>query len=237
MGRLTEIVCMYKRYFNQIHKPYIICILTRIGSGLSSLNLTKRKYMKSLYKCFILLVLLSASTVQADVTKVSMETNMGTIVLELYPDKAPVTVANFLQYVNEGYFNGTIFHRVISNFMIQGGGFSVSSEGKFERKQTRDAIKNEASNGLKNDTGTIAMARTFEPHSATSQFFINVSNNASLNYSSPSPRGWGYTVFGKVTQGMDVVNKIRDVRTGAKSPFSKDVPLKTVTINKVLVIN
>jgi len=164
-----------------------------------------------------------------------IETNLGNITIELNALKAPKSVANFIQYANEGYYDGTIFHRVIENFMIQGGGFTILPSGKFEKKQTRDAIKNEADNGLKNEIGSIAMARTHKPDSATAQFFINVTNNAFLNHSSATPRGWGYAVFGKVTAGMDVVNKIRAVKTGAVAPFPKDVPMSPITINKIII--
>lgn len=182
--------------------------------------------------------LLATATVQADEAapaakpRVSLQTNLGTIVVELYPDKAPKTVANFLQYVKDGFYNGTIFHRVIRNFMIQGGGFTTD----FQRKSTRAPIVNEADNGLGNARGTIAMARTFEPHSATSQFFINVVDNPRLDFSSATPRGWGYCVFGKVVKGMDVVDKIRKLPTGARGPFGSDVPLETVVIEKASLL-
>ncbi len=146
---------------------------------------------------------------------------MGKIVLELYPKKAPITVENFLKYVNSGFYNGTIFHRVIPGFMIQGGGFTP----EMEQKPTRAPIKNEADNGLKNDRGTIAMARTSNPNSATSQFFINVANNAPLNY----PSHGGYAVFGKVVEGMDVADKIVNVPTTSVGPH-QDVPKKPVVI-------
>ncbi len=166
----------------------------------------------------------------AEIVTVKMETNKGVIMLELDGDKAPATVANFLKYVKEGFYDGTIFHRVISNFMIQGGGFTDD----MVQKTTHPPIQNEADNGLSNDIGTIAMARTNDPHSATSQFFINVKDNHFLNFRSQSPQGWGYAVFGKVTQGMDVVNAIKDVATTTKGPY-QDVPEKTVTITKVVV--
>ncbi|VAW93073.1 Peptidyl-prolyl cis-trans isomerase PpiB [hydrothermal vent metagenome] len=164
-----------------------------------------------------------------------IETSMGNITVELNPEKAPKSVANFVQYANNGFYNGTIFHRVIEDFMIQGGGFSILESGKFEKKQTREAIKNEADNGLANDLGTIAMARTNNPNSATAQFFFNVKNNSFLNHSSKTNRGWGYAVFGKVSAGMDVINKIRFTETGAVKPFSKDVPLKPITINNITI--
>lgn len=159
---------------------------------------------------------------------VEMKTNHGTIVIELYPDKAPKTVENFLQYVKNDFFAGTIFHRVIDGFMIQGGGF----EPDMMQKPTAEAIQNEADNGLKNTTGTIAMARTPNPHSATSQFFINVKDNDFLNHSAPTSQGWGYCVFGKVIDGMDVVNKIAKVETGNHAGH-QDVPVESVVIESV----
>ncbi len=164
--------------------------------------------------------------------RVEMETTMGNIVLELDPDKAPKTVANFLQYVQDGFYDDTIFHRVIDGFMIQGGGFTPD----YQRKQTRAATINEADNGLQNETGTIAMARTMEPHSATAQFFINVADNEFLNHSSKTPRGWGYAVFGRVIKGMDVVNKIKTVATGPGGPFPKDAPQTPVIIKKATLL-
>jgi len=168
---------------------------------------------------------------QAETTMVKMDTNHGTIMLELDAENAPNTVANFLTYANEGFYDGTIFHRVISNFMIQGGGFTDD----LSQKTTHDPIQNEANNGLKNDNGTIAMARTGDPHSATAQFFINVKDNDFLNFSSETPQGWGYAVFGKVTEGMDVVEKIKAVDTTTKGPY-QDVPAETVVIEKVTVV-
>jgi len=156
---------------------------------------------------------------------VDLKTNVGTIRLELYPAKAPKSVANFLQYVKDGHFNGTIFHRVIDNFMIQGGGFDKS----YQQKPTRASIQNEAKNGLKNDLGTVAMARTSAPHSASSQFFINGKNNDFLN-AAEAQDGWGYAVFGKVVAGMDVVNKIFKLPTGSGGPFPTDVPKQMVII-------
>jgi len=163
---------------------------------------------------------------------VEVVTSMGSIQLELYPGKAPKSVENFLAYVKKGFYNGTIFHRVISDFMIQGGGFDAS----YNKKPTRGPITNEADNGLKNDRGTLAMARTSEPHSATAQFFINVKDNDALNHKSKDGAGWGYCVFGKVTKGMDTVDKIRAVPTGAGGPFPKDAPLKQVVIKKARVL-
>jgi peptidyl-prolyl cis-trans isomerase B (cyclophilin B) len=163
---------------------------------------------------------------------VHMQTNHGTIVLELDADKAPKTVENFIQYAKDGYYDGTIFHRVIPGFMIQGGGFDAS----MNQKPTRAPVKNEADNGLKNELGTIAMARTNDPHSATAQFFINVKDNGFLDHSSPSAQGWGYCVFGRVTEGMDVVQAIEKVATGNKG-FHQDVPVTDVIIEKVTVVD
>ena len=159
---------------------------------------------------------------------VVMTTSAGTITIELYEDKAPITVENFLQYVDDEHYDGTIFHRVIRGFMIQGGGFDAG----MNQKPVRDPIKNEASNGLGNEVGTLAMARTGIVDSATSQFFINTVNNVNLNHRSPDPRGFGYCVFGKVIDGMDVVHKIERSATGTVSRF-RDVPLETITIESV----
>jgi len=159
---------------------------------------------------------------------ITMKTNHGDIVIELDEEKAPKTSENFLQYVNDGFFDGTIFHRVIGNFMIQGGGF----EPGMQQKPTRDPVENEAKNGLSNLNGTIAMARTADPHSATAQFFINVSDNKFLDH--PGQDGWGYCVFGKVVEGMDVVNKIKAVDT-ATNMGHQDVPKEDVIIEKVEV--
>lgn len=161
---------------------------------------------------------------------VTLHTNFGDIVIELDFDKAPKTAQNFKQYVEDGFYDGTIFHRVINNFMIQGGGFDEN----MEQKQTRSPIENEADNGLKNDTGTLAMARTSDPHSASAQFFINVKDNDFLNFRSKDVNGWGYCVFGKVTSGMEVVNKIKDVKTGHHGPHG-DVPAESVIIEKATV--
>ena len=163
--------------------------------------------------------------------QVDLKTNVGTIRLELYPAKAPKTVENFLQYVKDGHFNGTIFHRVIDNFMIQGGGFDKS----YKQKPTRDSIQNEAKNGLKNDLGTVAMARTSAPHSASSQFFINGKNNDFLNAANAQD-GWGYTVFGKVVAGMDVVTRISKSPTGSGGPFPTDVPKEMVVIESATLV-
>lgn len=173
-----------------------------------------------------LFALLLASASLAANPQVRVQTNMGDIMLELYAEQAPKSVANFLQYVDDGFYNDTLFHRVIDNFMIQGGGFTP----QFERKETRAPILNEADNGLKNKRGTLAMARTPEPHSATAQFFINVKDNDFLDHTAKTPRGWGYAVFGKVIKGMDVVDKIKALPTGASGPFPQDVPRSPVII-------
>ena len=156
---------------------------------------------------------------------VLLETTSGDILVELYPDKAPETVANFLKYVADGFYNNTIFHRVIPGFMIQGGGLTA----RMQQKDTSAPIKNEADNGLKNDRGTIAMARTMDPHSATAQFFINLVDNDFLNFQAPSGNGWGYCVFGRVTEGMDVVDKIAKVKTTTVGMY-QDVPSDLVVI-------
>ncbi|UCE89159.1 MAG: peptidyl-prolyl cis-trans isomerase [Pseudomonadota bacterium] len=179
-----------------------------------------------------LLALYTLGAQGAEAPRVKLITTKGEIVIALDADKAPKTVANFLQYAQEGFFDGTIFHRVIGNFMIQGGGFTPD----MQRKATRAPIPNEADNGLKNDRGTIAMARTGDPHSATAQFFINVVDNAPLNHTAPTPRGWGYAVFGKVVQGMTVVDAIRTVPTGNAGPY-QNVPKTPVVIKKAVVLN
>ena len=182
----------------------------------------------NLCACFFALVV--AATGQAADQKapqVVIQTNIGSIEVELNPAKAPNTVKNFLEYVNSRFYEGTIFHRVIDNFMVQGGGF----DAKYNQKPTRPPIPLEANNGLKNDVGTIAMARTSNPNSATSQFFINVKDNAMLN--APSPDGFGYTVFGKVVSGSEVIQKIKSSPTGAGGPFQSDAPKQTILINSV----
>lgn len=167
----------------------------------------------------------SAAALAQDAPRVKFVTTAGAFVVEVYPDKAPKTVENFLQYVRSKHYDGTIFHRVIDNFMIQGGGF----DAKYAEKPTRPPVPLEATNGLKNDSGTIAMARTSDPNSATSQFFINVKDNSRLN--APSPDGFGYTVFGKVVSGAEVIEKIKGTPTGAGGPFQSDVPKTTILIN------
>ncbi len=182
--------------------------------------------------CQILILLFLISTnlsVNAANIRVEIKTNIGNVVLELYPDKAPKTVENFLQYVEESFYKNTLFHRVISGFMIQGGGFDTA----FKEKPTKPPIQNEAANGLKNEIGTIAMARASDPHSASAQFFINVANNGFLNYKAPSQSGYGYTVFGKVINGMEIVNKIASTPTGPGGPFPGDVPKNSVIIEEI----
>ena len=179
------------------------------------------------------MVMASGSGVQAEKkpVRVKLTTAMGDIVLELYPDKAPATVENFLQYVKDGHYNGTVFHRVIDGFMIQGGGLDAS----LNEKPTRGPIKNEADNGLKNEPYTIAMARTSDPHSATSQFFINVADNQRLNHRDKTPSGWGYTVFGRVVQGKEVVDKIKAVPTTNRGIY-QNVPKPPVPILSAMII-
>lgn len=178
-------------------------------------------------------------------TKVLVETSEGNFTIELNDEKAPKTVANFLKYTADGFFDNTVFHRVIKGFMVQGGGFGVDDAGKVEQKATSDPVANEAKNGLKNEKGTVAMARTSDPHSATAQFFINHGDNSNLDY--PSFDGWGYAVFGKVVEGMDVVEKIADVETTAKDLLAgqggntraqrmDDVPVVNIVIKSVKVV-
>lgn len=164
-------------------------------------------------------------------TKVKLTTSMGAVVLQLDAEKAPKTVANFIRYVNEGFYNGTIFHRVIPGFMAQGGGFDAA----FTQKNTHDQIENEASNGLKNKRGSIAMARTNAPHSATAQFFINYKDNSFLDHTSPSPSGWGYAVFGEVIEGMDVVDAMAKQPTGNRG-MHQDVPKTDIVIESAEII-
>lgn len=161
---------------------------------------------------------------------VILHTNFGDITVELDFDNAPKTCENFVSYVKDGFYDGTIFHRVINGFMVQGGGF----DEKMQQKGTKAQIENEADNGLKNEIGTLAMARTSDPHSATAQFFINVADNGFLNHTGKNPQGWGYAVFAKVTDGMDVVNKIKEVKTG-NSGMHQDVPVDPVVIEKATI--
>jgi peptidyl-prolyl cis-trans isomerase B (cyclophilin B) len=159
-------------------------------------------------------------------SKVVFETSEGNFTIELDAEKAPKTVENFLAYVDSGHYEGTLFHRVIDGFMVQGGGYDAD----FNKKPVREPVENEADNGLKNVVGTVAMARTGDPHSATAQFFVNVADNAFLDHTSKNDRGWGYTVFGKVVDGMDVVEKMKGAETGSKGPFKKDAPQEDIVI-------
>jgi len=162
-------------------------------------------------------------------THVVVDTSLGSFTLALDEERAPKTVANLLAYVDSGHYDGTVFHRVIDGFMIQGGGYDAA----MERKPTRDPVENEAFNGLKNVRGTVAMARTGDPHSATAQFFVNVKDNASLDHKDKTQAGWGYTVFGQVASGMEVVDQIKAVKTGSSGPFAKDAPVEPVVIRSV----
>jgi len=179
-----------------------------------------------------LAALLAVPAALAADPRVELKTTQGSIVLELNAEKAPQTVANFLQYVKDGHYDGTQFHRVIDGFMIQGGGFDRA----FRQKPTRAPIRNEADNGLRNDYGTVAMARTPDPHSASAQFFINVKNNDFLNYKQPSPQGWGYAVFGKVVEGIDVVNRIAKMPTGSVGPH-QNVPADPILIESARILS
>ena len=181
----------------------------------------------------LLLGLSAAAWADTDNPRVRLVTNKGDIVLQLDRAKAPRTVENFLRYVQDGFYNGTLFHRVIDGFMIQGGGFSAD----FVQKPTRAPIINEADNGLRNTVGTIAMARTSDPHSATAQFFINVSNNEFLDFREKTPRAWGYAVFGRVVTGMEVVKAIKEARTGAGGMFPKDVPQEPIIVQQAVIVS
>ena len=185
--------------------------------------------LRSLFAVIAVLASLGAAGANP---QVELKTNLGTVVVELYADKAPQTVENFLQYAKAGHYEGTLFHRVIPGFMIQGGGFDKG----FKEKPTRKPVRNEAANGLRNEPGTIAMARTPDPHSATAQFFINVADNAPLNFRFPTTEGYGYCVFGKVVNGMDVVNRIAKVPTGPGPAPHANVPLKPVVIESVTLV-
>ena len=184
--------------------------------------------MKAHFIYAMVALLIASVAVAGDNPKIVLDTTKGKIVLELDAEKAPQTVKNFLVYVDAGFYDGTIFHRVIPDFMIQGGGFTAG----MRQKDTRSKIQNEADNGLRNERGTIAMARTSDPHSATAQFFINTVNNDFLNHTGKTSQGWGYAVFGHVSEGMDVVDAISRVKTGTRGPF-RDVPLEPVVIKRV----
>jgi cyclophilin family peptidyl-prolyl cis-trans isomerase len=181
-------------------------------------------------KILLALTLAAAFPALAGNPKVLMQTSLGNITLELNAEKAPGSVANFLQYVDDGYYDGTVFHRVIDGFMIQGGGFTADIERK---PGSRDPIQNEADNGLKNLRGTLAMARTNQPHSATAQFFVNLVDNGFLDFREKNRRGWGYTVFGKVTDGMDVLDKIAKLSTTARPNGMRDVPIEPPVIKSM----
>lgn len=190
------------------------------------------KFKKLLLVLATIALTLQLQLVHAANPKVKMETSKGTIIIELYADKAPKSVANFLSYVNAGAYDGTIFHRVIKDFMNQGGGFTPD----YKKVDTKDPVQNEADNGLKNLKYTVAMARTGEPHSATNQFFINTADNAFLDYTGKSMRGWGYTVFGNVIEGQNIADIISRAATGSGGPFSQDVPRTPIIIEKMTEI-
>ncbi|MBZ0106112.1 MAG: peptidylprolyl isomerase [Sulfuricella denitrificans] len=181
----------------------------------------------------LLMLLASVSTQAATNPQVMIRTNVGEMRVELYPQKAPKTVENFLHYVQGGFYNGTVFHRVINNFMIQGGGFTPT----LEQKKTEAPITNEADNGLKNEPGTLAMARSYDPNSATAQFFINLNNNLHLNFYKPEPDYYGYCVFGKVVKGLDVAKKIGAAQTTASGPFNADLPVEKIVIEEISPIS
>ena len=188
------------------------------------------KYLRGFIGTLLLFGVMSAWG--EDNPMVKLETSKGVIVVELHADKAPKSVENFLHYVREGFYDGLIFHRVIPGFMVQGGGFQ---SGMSQKETTRPPVENEADNGLENDRGTLALARTPDPHSATAQFFINLIDNDFLNHQEKSQRGWGYAVFGKVTEGMDVVDAIAEVKTGQKGPHG-DVPTEDIVITSAVVV-
>ena len=189
--------------------------------------------MKHIITLLVTLFSLNTASFAADNPQVLMETSMGNVTIELNSEKAPISVENFLGYVNSGSYEGTIFHRVIKQFMNQGGGFTAN----FTKRETLTPIQNEADNGLKNDIGTIAMARTNDPHSATNQFFINTADNAFLDHKNKTLRGWGYAVFGKLIKGMDVMKKMEKVATHTNSKGMQNVPVEAILIKKMTVIN
>lgn len=192
--------------------------------------MTRLRFLASLIAGTLLCALMALPAHAAN-PRVEVRTSMGSFVIELYPDNAPKTVENFLQYVKDGFYNGTIFHRVIPGFMVQGGGFTP----KMQEKTTREKIRNEAGNGLRNAVGTVAMARTKDPHSATAQFFVNVAENDFLDFKSPDENGYGYAVFGRVASGMDVVTKIVQVPTTTVGPH-QNVPRQPVLIERIRLI-
>ena len=231
-GKLTSSQSNWVRFdFHAPDKPFII-------SPLFSYLKEKDTFMRknALFAAISLCTMFAMTPsggAAAEQPRVRLQTNMGVIELELNHDKAPKTVDNFLRYVREGHYDGTIFHRVIPNFMIQGGGYTKD----YKQKPTHDPIQNEADNGLENKRGTIAMARTGDPQSATAQFFINVADNDFLNFTSRTQQGWGYAVFGKVVKGMDVADKIVNTPTGPGGPFPKDAPVNQVVIEKATIIS
>ncbi|MCG8382735.1 MAG: peptidyl-prolyl cis-trans isomerase [Gammaproteobacteria bacterium] len=188
-----------------------------------------KKYLLLLFLTVCIAVSGQAFSAQNSVHNVLIATNYGKIIVQLFPDKAPTTTANFLRYVDNGFYDQTIFHRVIPKFMIQGGGFTRD----FQQKATLAPIKNEANNGLMNEVGTLAMARTRDPHSATAQFFINVKDNPFLDHQTQTAQGWGYTVFGRVKEGMDIVYQISNQPTGRGGPFLRDVPQSPIIIQSI----
>jgi len=188
-----------------------------------------RRVLRALFALSIALTSIGA-TIATGKPLVTFKTNIGGFTVQLDPEKAPKTVANFLQYVRDGHYNGTIFHRVIAKFMVQGGGFDEN----FKQKPTRGPIANEADTGLPNERGTIAMARTGDPHSATSQFFVNIVYNKFLDHTAKSQEGWGYTAFGRIIEGMNIIGRMARVETGSQGPHS-DVPVKTIIIEKAIV--
>ena len=197
---------------------------------MNSYNMNLNKNMNKFFLALIAIALTLQSHIAfAGNPTVKIETSKGDIIVELYPDKAPISVANFLSYVESGTYDGTIFHRIIKNFMNQGGGFTPD----FKKVKTKAPIQNEADNGLKNLNNTVAMARTNAPHSATNQFFINTKDNAFLDHTGKSMRGWGYTVFGKVVEGENIVGAISRVPTGSSGPFSQDAPITPIIIKKI----
>ncbi len=187
--------------------------------------------MKYIIACLFALFAIAAYAKEQEIPRVTLQTTMGKIVLELMPNESPIATTNFLNYANAGFYEGTIFHRVVKDFVVQGGGYTAG----YEEKPTDPPIKNEANNGVKNLRGTVAMARSSDPNSATSQFFINVNDNGFLDYKSPTTNGWGYTVFAKVVEGMEIIDVIQDVETGAAGSFRRNVPLKPISIEAVTV--
>jgi peptidyl-prolyl cis-trans isomerase B (cyclophilin B) len=189
--------------------------------------------MKYIIACWFALFAISgyAQEKTQEIPRVTLQTTLGTIVLELMPNESPIATNNFLAYAESGFYEGTIFHRIVKGFVVQGGGYTAD----YQEKPTNPPIKNEANNGVKNLRGTVAMARSSDPNSATSQFFININDNGFLDYKSPTKNGWGYAVFAKVVEGMDVVDTIQGVETGAAGPFSRNVPVKLISIEAVTI--